>query len=171
MGIYMKKKIFISIALIVVLIVSFLFYKLITVMSLKKDLVLGSSIPNISFKSIKNDSISISKLSNKHLAIVYFSIHCPHCHSVLNDLKKKMINTVQFVFVSKESYDEVSKFLYDNKFYNLGLFCFDQENKFLKFFGSSIVPNLFYYKNGLLITNIKGEFSPSVVFKTNLNIE
>ncbi len=127
----------------------------------KRTLNVNSEKPEITFLTLKKDSVSLSTFTDSNHVFLHFSVSCPHCQSEFKEFNEHpaVMDSIQLVFISQNNITEIKEFADAHPFVKeKAVILHDSENNFLKGFGSSIVPNAFAYKNGKLVKNIRGVF-------------
>ncbi len=112
---------------------------------------LGQSFPDFDLKSLDGKSFSLDRLKGKPTMINFWFTQCPPCIDempVLNGIKEKYKEDLNFVSITYEKKDDVEKFLkkFTFKFTHL-----TDARDFTDQLGITSYPmNLFLDKNGIL---------------------
>ncbi len=117
---------------------------------------MNKEFPIIKLATINGDSIQIGGTNEKPTLVNFWHIHCPPCVAeipVLNKMKEKYSDKVNFISVTFERKDEVEIFLKKNDFNFKHVV---EADNYIKEIGSESYPqNIFIDKQGIL-RNIEG---------------
>ena len=120
----------------------------------------NKELPSFSLKTLDGEIIDLEKLKGKPTMINFWFTKCVPCIKempLLNDIKKKYENHVNFVAITYEDRDSVNTFL---KKYDFDFMHLINGKEYIKALGIKAFPtNLFLDKNGIL-KYVKGGIPP-----------
>ncbi|QMU64189.1 MAG: redoxin domain-containing protein [Flavobacteriaceae bacterium] len=167
-----KRKILFAVILVVVSLLSYLGYNIVTKSKEKNEIAKQlQTIPNFDFKTL--DSISFTKKNlktNITTIFIYFNSECDFCHHEAQSISKNInkFKNVQFVFVSNEPIDTIKQFSEEYKLNNQPniTFLYDNAFHFTNQFNAQSIPYiLIYNKNNELIKKHNGQLNANGILR------
>ncbi|WP_417799642.1 TlpA family protein disulfide reductase [Tenacibaculum sp.] len=158
----MKKKLKLFIGIVLVLVVTFLGYKITTKLNHKKEVAKRiKTIPNFSFTTLNEEIFTQNNLQNKPTIFVYFNTECDYCQSEATKIQKRLqdFKHTQLIFVSYEKKEQIIQFAISYKLDNQKNVTFleDTKAKFATIFDVNSIPYIVVYnKNQELLQKFKG---------------
>ncbi|MBT8244640.1 MAG: TlpA family protein disulfide reductase [Winogradskyella sp.] len=168
----MKKQLTYIIALLVLGLLGYLGFSVVTKLQEKKEIAtrLGT-LPEFSFQQLDDTSFSNANLKiNTKTIFVYFNSTCDFCQHEAQSISENLdkFTDVQFLFVSVEEKSIIKQFA---KKYNLNnkpniTFLHDNTDTFSNSFGANSIPYLLIYDaNGNLLKKHKGQLNANGILK------
>lgn len=160
----MKKYLKIIIPLLVIGLLVFMGYKMIT--KIKHRALVAEqikAIPAFSYQTIKGKQFTDKYLKlDIPTAFLYFNTECEHCQSEASQIEKNIakFKNVQLVFVSFEKPEKIKAFAHKYKLlgYDTITFLCDSKVSFATTFDVNSLPSILLYdKNRQLIEKIRGQ--------------
>ncbi len=144
----MKKKIIISIIILIIATIWVLSYKLYVKSEEKKEHY--QTLPNFTFYSLEKDSLEKASLQkNMYSVIIFFDSHCDYCQLELKSIEKNIdkFKDIQIAMISSQPADTIKTFKKQFNFSaipNTGMYYADLKELVEKFIKYS-VPSVFVY--------------------------
>lgn len=158
----MWRKIFITV--IVLLLISFLIYKIVSTISKKeKNQSAISVLPNFKFYTLANIPFTNDSLiTKKNSLLLFFNTTCEHCQYELEAIIKNISNfkNTNVLLISSQAKKDIALFdsTYQISNYPLLHLLHDSDGNFYKIFGTTLVPTVITYNtDNQLIKKISGE--------------
>jgi len=160
----MKKNIKSIIALLIILIIAFLVFEIVTKNHRKKMMAQTIKImPKFNFRTMDNQKFSNENLlKNKLTIFINFNTECPYCQNEASSIQENIqkFNDCQILFISSEPINNIKSFAQKYQLSNLNnvVFLFDEKDTFSNIFDTNMIPYLLVYdKNNQLIFKHKGQ--------------
>jgi peroxiredoxin len=171
-NITIKKYLKISIPILVLGLLAFMGYKVISKINHKNEVAEQiKTIPAFSYKTVKGQIFSNTDLKNDTPTVfLYFNSECEHCQSEAEQIRdniEKFVN-VQLVFISFEESKKIMAFATKFKLigYDKITFLCDSKVSFSTTFDVNSLPTVVIYdKNKKLIEKIKGQIKVENILK------
>lgn len=161
----MKKVFQIVISVVFLFLLSYLTYKIVHTINLKKRVAENTAnIPQFTFSTIQHHKFTKQNIHDTlgNIIIQLFSPDCEHCQYMAQNFvknKEKLKGIEIFMVTPFGDSSAVAQFgnTYElNTLSNVHLLL-DTKADFFKIFGTSLVPSFYIYKNNKLVKSIKGE--------------
>ncbi len=161
-----KKTILFTVQVIIVLLGSFLGYKIWSISKSKEKLIaVTQHLPSIQFRKIdgsifNSDSV---KANEQFLVFNYFNPGCEHCQNMVKEMhaEKNLLDTVSWIMITAAP-KSATKAFYDsmrlNELPNVTV-VLDTAYNFIQTFGSGGVPSFYVYRDRKLVRKHSGECS------------
>ncbi|WP_369752766.1 TlpA family protein disulfide reductase [Flavobacterium sp. WC2409] len=168
----MKKVLKISIPILILVLITFMGYKVITKITHKREVAEHiKTIPPFSYPSIYGKLFTNKDLKdNTPTLFIYFNSECEHCQSEASQIQENITNfkNFQLVFVSFEEKNKIIAFAKKYKLdsYDNITFLLDKQVTFSTTFDVNSLPTIILYnKNRDLIEKIKGQTKVETILK------
>ena len=168
----MKKYLKIIIPILVIGLLAFIGYKVISKINYKKEVAANiKTIPLFSYKSINGKVFSNTNLvENIPTIFLYFNSECEHCQSEAEQIRDNVekFERMQLVFISFEEPKKIMAFATKYKLNHYGNinFLYDSKVSFPITFDVNSLPTVVIYdKNRKLLEKIKGEVKIENILK------
>jgi peroxiredoxin len=158
----MKKILKITITLVLLGILSFLGYKIITKLNHKKEVAKRTKIiPNFSFRTLAGKEFTQRDLKALPTIFVYFNSDCDYCQAEATKIQKHLrdFKNTQILFVSFDNKEGIQKFAKDYKLDKEANITFleDSKDEFSTTFDVNSIPYIVVYdENKQMLKKIKG---------------
>lgn len=161
-----RKIILIAVPLFLVLLGSFLAYKIWSAAALKEKTNIATQyLPSIQLYKMEGSNFLTDSITNskKLLVLNYFNPSCEHCQNMAKEMhaEKKLLDSVRWVMITAAPKSETKAF-YDsmrlNELPNVTV-VLDTTYNFIRTFGSAGVPSFYVYRDRKLIRKHNGECS------------
>lgn len=161
-----KKTILFTVQVIIVLLASFLGYKIWSISKSKEKLIaVTQHLPSIQFRKIdgsifNSDSVNANE---QFLVFNYFNPGCEHCQNMVKEMhaEKNLLDTVSWIMITAAP-KSATKAFYDsmrlNELPNVTV-VLDTAYNFIQTFGSGGVPSFYVYRDKKLVRKHSGECS------------
>lgn len=168
----MKKILKIIIPVLVLFLLVFMCYKVITKINHKKEVAEHiKTIPLFSYSTINGGKFTNKDLKeNSPVLFLYFNSECEHCQSEASQIKENIneFKNVQLVFISFEKPIQIEEFATKyklNQYANITFLC-DSKVSFATAFDVNSLPTVIIYdKAKKLVKKIKGEIKVETILK------
>ena len=168
----MKKYLKIAIPLLLVGLITFVGYKVISIINQKEQIAKNiQTIPNFSYKKINGKVFTNQNLKkNRVIVFIYFNSECEFCNEEANMIEQNSskFNYVELLFVSFEMPNLINDFAIKHKLSNHDNITFicDSKTTFSTTFDVNSLPCLILYdKNQHLIEKLKGQTKVETLLK------
>lgn len=167
-----RKIILITVPAILLLLASFLGYKIWSTTEAKEKIVAATQyLPSIQLRKMDGSSFGTDSFKNsqKLLVLNYFNPECDHCQSMVQELfrEQQLIENVNWLMITSASVEKTKRFadsMQLSQLQNVTVLN-DTASVFLKAFGTISVPTFYVYKNGELLRKHNGECSVAYLVK------
>lgn len=166
----MKKTIKPLVLLLVIGLLSYLGYGIITKMSYKNEVAVTlQTIPEFHFKTLENKRYTKGNLKpNTSTIFIYFNTECNFCQHEAQSIKENLENfkNIQLVFVSTEPIETIKSFASTHNLLNQQniTFLYDSTNHFSNRFDANSYPYvLIYNSNQELVKKHKGQLKAETI--------
>ena len=167
-----KKKISSIIIIIIVSLLSYFGYNIITKAKEKNEIAKKiQNIPKFELQTLSNISFSNTDLKqNTYSIFIYFNSDCDFCHHEAESISQNLnkFKKVQFIFISFEETEAIKKFAELYKLDNQEniVFLEDKRGNFSTQFNANSIPYiLIYNKNKELIKKHKGQLNANGILR------
>lgn len=168
----MKITLKILIPTIVISLLVFMGYKVVSKINHKKEVAENiKTIPNFEYQDVKGNVFTNTNLKdNTPLLFVYFNSECEFCNEEAKMIKENIeqLKTIQIIFISFEATEKIKQFATNHQldsYDNLTFLC-DSKATFATTFDVTSLPCLVLYnKNNNLIEKIKGQTKAETLIK------
>ena len=168
----MKKQLKIAIPLLLIGLITFVGYKVISIINQKKQIAKNiQTIPNFSYKKINGTVFTNQNLKkNTATVFIYFNSECEFCNEEANMIEQNCskFNNVELLFVSYEKPNSINAFATKHKLSNYDNITFicDSKTTFSTTFDVHLMPCLILYnKNQHLTEKLKGQTKVETLLK------
>jgi peroxiredoxin len=168
----MKKYLKIAIPLLLIGLIAFVGYKVVSKINHKKQIAENiKTIPNFSYKKIDGTAFTNQNLKqNKVTVFIYFNSECEFCNEEAKMIQQNIdkFNNVKLLFVSFEKPNLINAFAIKHKLSNYDnvTFIYDSKTTFSTTFDVHSMPCLVLYdKNQKLIEKLKGQTKVETLLK------
>lgn len=167
-----RKIILIVVGALLVLISSYLSYKIWSTAKAKE--YLNASIeylPSMQFSKLDGSIIQIDSLrNNKELLVLnYFNPECDHCQSMVKEMfhEQALLESVTWLMITSHSKEGTKQFADSMSLSQLPNVTVlnDTGSQFVEAFGTVSIPSFYVYKNGKLLRKHNGECSVAYLLK------
>jgi peroxiredoxin len=168
----MKKYLKIILPILVLGVITFMGYKVISKINYKKEVAEHiKTIPEFSYKTTAGKTFTEKDLKeNIPTVFLYFNSECEHCQSEATQIQENIekFADIQLVFISFEGPEKImdfaKKYKIDN--YDTVTFLCDKQVSFATTFDVKSIPTVVIYdKNKKLLEKIKGEIKVDNILK------
>ncbi|WP_026765180.1 TlpA family protein disulfide reductase [Sediminibacterium salmoneum] len=167
-----RKIIHITVPPILLLLVSFLGYKIWSTTEAKEKIVAATQyLPSIQLRKMDGSIFNTDsfKTYKQLLVLNYFNPECDHCQSMVQELfrEQQLVENVKWLMITSASVEKTKRFadsMEIAKLQNVTVLN-DTESDFIKTFGTASVPSFYVYKNGKLLRKHSGECSVAYLVK------
>lgn len=168
----MKKPIKILLIVLVLALLAYLGYNVVTKMQQKKAIAAQlQTLPAFAFKTLNNTMFTNANLQAKKATIfIYFNSTCDFCQHEAQSISENLdqFSNVQFLFVSTEDTEIISQFATQYNLHNQPniTFLHDTTDTFTTAFGANSIPYLLIYDQSQnLIKKHKGQLNANGILK------
>jgi peroxiredoxin len=168
----MKKTLKIIIPILVISLLAFMGYQVISKINHKKEVAKNiQTLPNFEYKDLNNNKFTNANLIvNKDLLFVYYNSECEFCNEEAKMIKENIeqFNTTQIIFISFEKTEKIKQFATNHQLdtYDNVTFLCDSKATFDTTFDVKSLPCLVLYdKDKNLIEKIKGQTKAETLIK------
>jgi thiol-disulfide isomerase/thioredoxin len=167
-----RKIILITVPAILLLLASFLGYKIWSTTEAKEKIVAATQyLPSIQLRKMDGSIFNTDSFkSNEQLLVLnYFNPDCDHCQSMVQELfrEQQLIENVKWLMITSASVEKTKRFadsMQLSQLQNVTVLN-DTASVFLKAFGTVSIPSFYVYKNGELLRKHSGECSVAYLVK------
>lgn len=167
-----RKIILIAVAVFLILISSFLSYKILSTAQVKENLNASiQHLPSVKFTKLDGSILQTDSLKNSKqlLVINYFNPECDHCQSMVQEMfrEQALLQDVNWLMITSHSKEGTRQFADSMNLSQLPNVTVlnDTASQFVNAFGTVSVPSFYVYKNGELIRKHNGECSIAYLLK------
>lgn len=168
----MKKILKIIVPILVVSLLMYLGYSIITKMQHKDEVAKTlQTIPGFSFKTLENNTFTNKDLKpNTATVFIYFNSECDFCQHEAQSISDNLeqFKDMQLLFVSTEDIETIKAFAKTYNLINLQniTFLYDSTHTFSNRFDANSIPFiLIYNKTQDLVKKHKGQLKPEAILK------
>ncbi len=167
-----RKIILITVPAILLLLASFLGYKIWSTAEAKEKIVAATQyLPSIQLRKIDGSIFNTDsfKTNEQLLVLNYFNPECDHCQSMVKEMfrEQSLLKNVNWLMITAYSKEGTKRFADSMNLSQLSTVKVlnDTASQFIKAFGTVSVPSFYVYKNGKLLRKHNGECSVAYLLK------
>jgi thiol-disulfide isomerase/thioredoxin len=167
-----RKIILLTVPAILLLLASFLTYKIWSSVEAKENLKAATEyLPSIQLRKMDGSIFNTDSFkSNEQLLVLnYFNPECDHCQSMVQEMfrEQTLLKDVNWLMITAYSKEGTKRFADSMNLSQLSTVTVlnDTASQFIKAFGTVSVPSFYVYKNGKLLRKHSGECSVGYLVK------
>ncbi len=167
-----RKIILITVPAILLLLASFLGYKIWVTTEVKEKIVAATEyLPSMQLRKMDGSLFNTDslKFNGQILVLNYFNPDCEHCHNMVQEMfrEQSLLQNVDWLMIASTSIEKTKKFSDSMQLLQLEnvTMLSDTALVFAKTFGTVSVPSFYVYKNGKLLRKHSGECSVAYLVK------
>lgn len=167
-----RKIILLTVPAILLLLASFLGYKIWSTTEAKEKIVAATQyLPSVQLRKMDGSIFNTDsfKTNEQLLVLNYFNPDCDHCQSMVQEMfrEQSLLKNVNWLMITSASFEKTKHFadsMQLSQIPNVTVLN-DTAAVFLKAFGTVTVPSFYVYKNGKLLRKHSGECSVAYLVK------
>jgi thiol-disulfide isomerase/thioredoxin len=167
-----RKIILITVPVILLLLASFLGYKIWRTSEAKEKIVAATQyLPSIQLRKMDGSIFNTDsfKTNEQLLVLNYFNPECDHCQRMVQEMfrEQELLQNVNWLLITAYSKEGTKRFADSMNLSQLSgvIVLNDTAAQFSKAFGTVSVPSFYVYKNGKLLRKHNGECSVAYLLK------
>lgn len=167
-----RKIILITVPALLLLLASFLSYKIWSTTESKEKIVAATQyLPSIQLRKMDGSIFNTDsfKTNEPLLVLNYFNPECGYCQSMVQEMfrEQALLKDVNWLMITSYSKEGTKRFADSMNLSKLAAVTVlnDTASQFIKAFGTISVPSFYVYKNGKLLRKHNGECSVAYLLK------